>query len=72
MIFAIGLNETLMFVFELHSGWKTGDLHFVVFDIFHEQPPDIFDHNGDMFGVFGVKVGLFGYYFAIGIRYEKI
>lgn len=65
MVFAFGLNESLLFIVSIHNGWNTGDLHFLLFDIFHEQPMDL---NS---GVAGIAMGVIGFKIQIGIKYEK-
>lgn len=66
MMFVFGLHESLLFIWSFQNGWKSGDWHFLVFDIFHEQPQDL------SFGVVGVRIGVFGFFTQIGFKYEKI
>ena len=49
----------------VNNDWKTGDFHFIVLDIYHEQP------KGADSAAFGISLGLLGFRISIGGMYEQ-
>jgi len=48
----------------INNGWKSGDWHLLLIDVYHEQP------LGKSDGVYGVNLGIFGITLGILFHYD--